>query len=106
MTLAVARRRFWSKPAARMPSTSPAVSPTYVKTAISGTGFYAPPSVISNDELVASFNAYVEADNRANAEAIARGERAALDPSSSEFILKASGIRRRHVVDRVGILDP
>jgi beta-ketodecanoyl-[acyl-carrier-protein] synthase len=74
--------------------------------AISGTGFHAPPDVISNDELVASFNAYVEAENRANAGAIVRGERAALEPSSAEFILKASGIRRRHVVDRVGILDP
>jgi beta-ketodecanoyl-[acyl-carrier-protein] synthase len=74
--------------------------------AITGTGIYAPPSVISNDELAAAFNAYVEHHNRENADAIARGERARLEPSSAEFIFKASGIRRRHVTDRAGILDP
>ncbi len=74
--------------------------------AITGTGVYAPPSVISNDELAASFNAYVEATNLANADAIARGERPRLEPSSAEFIYKASGIKRRHVTDRAGILDP
>jgi beta-ketodecanoyl-[acyl-carrier-protein] synthase len=74
--------------------------------AIAGTGLYAPPDVISNDELVAAFNAYVEAENEKNAAAIARGEAAPLEPSSSEFIAKASGILRRHVVDRHGILDP
>jgi beta-ketodecanoyl-[acyl-carrier-protein] synthase len=74
--------------------------------AISGTGLYAPPDVISNDELVAAFNAYVEAENRRNEAAIARGEVTALEPSSAEFVQKASGILRRHVVDRKGILDP
>jgi beta-ketodecanoyl-[acyl-carrier-protein] synthase len=76
------------------------------KAAITGTGIFAPPSIISNDELAASFNAYVEQSNLANADAIARGERARLEPSSAEFIYKASGIRRRHVTDRAGILDP
>jgi beta-ketodecanoyl-[acyl-carrier-protein] synthase len=74
--------------------------------AITGTGLFAPPDVISNDELVAAFNAYVAATNLAFADAIARGERAALEPSSADFIFKASGIGRRHVVDRTGILDP
>jgi beta-ketodecanoyl-[acyl-carrier-protein] synthase len=74
--------------------------------AITGTGLYAPPDVISNDELVAAFNAYVEQSNAANAAAIARGDRPALEPSSAEFIFKASGIARRHVTDRKGILDP
>src|SRR5947209_12971167 len=74
--------------------------------AITGTGLYAPPDVISNDELVASFNAYVVAFNATNADAIGRGERAALEGSSADFIFKASGIARRHVVDRAGILDP
>ncbi len=73
---------------------------------ISGTGLYAPPEVISNDELVAAFNAWVDAENDAHAEAIARGERMALERSSAEFVESASGIRRRHVVDRKGILDP
>lgn len=74
--------------------------------AITGTGFYAPPGVISNDELVASFNAYVAMFNAENEGAIARGERVRLEPSSAEFIFKASGIARRHVIDRSGILDP
>ena len=82
------------------------VSAQYSKVAISGTGLHAPPDVISNDELVGAFNAYVDADNEANAAAIARGERALLQRSSAEFVFNASGIRRRHVVDRTGILDP
>jgi beta-ketodecanoyl-[acyl-carrier-protein] synthase len=73
---------------------------------ITGTGLYTPPHSITNDELVASFNAYVAAHNRRNAEAIARGELAALEESSSAFVVKASGIERRYVVDREGILDP
>jgi beta-ketodecanoyl-[acyl-carrier-protein] synthase len=73
---------------------------------ISGTGLHAPAEVVSNDELVAAFNAWVEAENAANADAIARGERPKLETSSAEFIESASGIRRRHVVDRKGILDP
>ena len=74
--------------------------------AITGTGLYAPPDVISNDELVAAFNAYVAMSNAERSDAIARGECAALEPSSAEFIFKASGIARRHVTDRKGILDP
>jgi len=74
--------------------------------AITGTGTYAPSGIISNDELVASFNAYVAAFNADNAAAIARGEVKALDASSAEFVLKASGIRRRHATDREGVLDP
>lgn len=73
---------------------------------ISGSGLYTPPETISNDELVAAFNEYVRRENLRNAADIAAGRRAALTESSSEFIVKASGIRSRHVVDRSGILDP
>ena len=73
--------------------------------AITGTGLYTPGLSISNDELVASYNAYVQRYNAEHAEAIAAGSLVALAPSSSEFIVKASGIRARHVVDRDGILD-
>lgn len=75
------------------------------KVVISGTGLYTPPNSISNEELVASFNAYVEKFNGENAEAIARGEVAPLAPSSTEFIEKASGIKSRYVVNKSGILD-
>lgn len=73
--------------------------------AITGTGLYTPPLSISNDELVACYNAYVDRYNHDNGAAIAEGRLAALQASSSEFIFKASGIRSRHVVDRDGILD-
>ncbi len=74
--------------------------------AITGTGLFTPPQSISNDELVAAFNAYVEAENAKNADAIARGEKKALEPSSADFITSASGIGRRYVMDRTGVLDP
>ncbi len=73
---------------------------------ISGSGLQVPPEVISNDELVVAFNRYVERYNALHAAAIAAGERPALSPSSSEFIVKASGIQNRHVVDKAGLLDP
>ncbi|WP_323753793.1 beta-ketoacyl-ACP synthase III [Marinobacter sp.] len=77
-----------------------------IKAVISGTGLYTPPATIENDELVEAFNQYVDLYNTEHAEEIARGELTALQPSSSAFIEKASGIKRRHVIDREGILDP
>jgi beta-ketodecanoyl-[acyl-carrier-protein] synthase len=73
---------------------------------ISGTGLYTPGESISNDELVASFNRFVDRYNADNAEAIARGDASALQHSSTEFIVKASGIEARYVMDKQGILDP
>ncbi|MDO9623168.1 MAG: beta-ketoacyl-ACP synthase III [Pseudomonas sp.] len=73
---------------------------------ISGTGLYTPANSISNDELVESFNAYVQQFNAANASAIASGEVEALTESSSAFIERASGIKSRFVIDKDGILDP
>lgn len=72
---------------------------------LSGTGLYLPDDVISNDELVASFNAYVDKFNQENNVAIEKGDVDALSYSSSEFIKKASGIDSRHVIDKKGILD-
>src|SRR5207244_3681121 len=74
--------------------------------AITGTGLFTPPHAISNDELVAAFNAYVAAENAKNVDRIASGEKKALEGSSAEFIVNASGIRRRYAMDRTGILDP
>jgi beta-ketodecanoyl-[acyl-carrier-protein] synthase len=73
---------------------------------ISATGLYTPPDSISNEELVASFNSYVATHNAEHAAAIAAGEREALEPSSVEFIEKASGIKARHVIAKAPILDP
>jgi beta-ketodecanoyl-[acyl-carrier-protein] synthase len=73
---------------------------------IAATGLYTPPNSLSNEELVATFNAYVGRFNAANSEAIAAGEVSALVPSSAEFIEKASGIKSRFVVDKTGLVDP
>lgn len=73
---------------------------------ISGTGLFTPPFSISNEELVACFNAYAERFNSDNASAIAAGERTALELSSVAFIEKASGIKARFVMEKDGILDP
>jgi len=73
---------------------------------ISGTGLWVAPEVISNEELVVAFNAYSKRFNEENAAAIAAGEIGAVPESSAEFIEKASGIKRRYVVDKAGVLDP
>ena len=73
---------------------------------ISATGLFTPPESISNEELVESFNRFVDAHNSANAEAIASGTVEALQPSSVEFIEKASGIKSRYVMSKAPILDP
>lgn len=73
---------------------------------ITGTGLYTPEHAIDNAALVASFNAWVDAENARHADTIARGERDPLAHSSSEFIVKASGIHSRYVLDADGILDP
>ena len=72
---------------------------------ISSTGLFTPADSISNVELVDSFNAYVAQHNAQYAAAIAAGSMAALQPSSVEFIEKASGIKARKVLSKASILD-
>lgn len=73
---------------------------------ISATGLYTPKDSISNEELVASYNTYVARFNAEHAADIEAGVVDALQPSSAEFIEKASGIKARHVVSKAPILDP
>ncbi len=75
------------------------------KVVISGTGLFTPSQSISNEELVASYNAYVEQYNAENAAAIEAGTVEPLAASSTEFIEKASGIKSRFVINKSGILD-
>ncbi len=77
-----------------------------MKTYITGTGLYIPPYSISNEELVESFNQYVDNYNSQYASEIEAGTREALQPSSAEFIEKVSGIKSRYVMEKSGILDP
>jgi len=67
---------------------------------ISSTGLFTPSDIITNEELVASFNAYADLYNTANPDA------EPLTHSSVEFVEKASGIKSRHVMDKRAILDP
>ena len=73
---------------------------------IAATGLFTPEQSISNEELVAAYNAYAERFNAEHAAEIQEGDVAALTPSSVEFIEKASGIKSRFVLDKAGVLDP
>ena len=74
--------------------------------AITGTGVFTPENTISNAELVKSFNAYADKFNLEHAGQIESGDFAPQSHSSEEFIVKASGIHSRYVIDKDGILDP
>ncbi|MBU3916369.1 beta-ketoacyl-ACP synthase III [bacterium] len=76
------------------------------KIVISGTGLYTPPYSLSNQELVESFNKYVQIFNKEHAAEIKAGTIEPLGESGAEFIEKASGIKSRYVLDKKGILDP
>jgi len=72
---------------------------------ISGSGIWTPPYVITNDELVESYNAYAERFNSEHAQDIAADKIREKPLSSVRFIEKTSGIKERHVYTREGILD-
>jgi beta-ketodecanoyl-[acyl-carrier-protein] synthase len=74
--------------------------------AITGSGVFTPELSVSNAELVAAFNAYADTWNAEHAEPISAGTIAPMEHSSEDFILKASGIERRYVLDKSGVLDP
>lgn len=74
--------------------------------AITGTGVFTPPHSISNDELVQAYNAHADLWNAQHAGEIAAGRCDAKSHSSSEFIFAASGIERRYVMEKDGVLDP
>ena len=58
---------------------------------ITGTGFWIPDNgLTTNDEVVSSYNTYVDNFNLENSEAISAGSLEAMSHSSSEFIEKAS----------------
>jgi beta-ketodecanoyl-[acyl-carrier-protein] synthase len=75
-------------------------------TSITGYGVWHPETSLDNVELCTAFNEFVRRDNAKHAEAIAAGTREALRESSPEFIVKASGIERRYVQDKTGLVDP
>jgi beta-ketodecanoyl-[acyl-carrier-protein] synthase len=74
--------------------------------AITGTGIFAPEHVLTNDELVEAYNVYVSRQNIINETKILAGHVRPLKPMFSHYITKSSGIERRFVVNKSGILDP
>ena len=65
-----------------------------------------PPTVLDNVELCTAFNEFVRRDNELHADEICAGTREALRESSSEFIVRVSGIVQRYVEDKTGLIDP
>ena len=75
------------------------------KVQISGTGLFTPTESITNEELVLSYNKYVDEFNESNKVDIETGKINSLEKSSAEFIEKASGVKSRYVQNKSGILD-
>ncbi len=73
---------------------------------ISGTGLWVPPDRISNAELVASLSAATERWNLEHKAEIEAGTCEARDLPNERFIVKASGVENRYVIDKQGVLDP
>ncbi len=72
---------------------------------ISGTGLFTPEHIVTNEELVASYNQWVKQYNKKHAAEIEKGALEAKPESSVEFIVKASGIQQRFAYVKKGILD-
>ena len=72
---------------------------------ISGSGIWLPEFVLTNEELVESYNQHADRYNEENTELIQRGEVKPKTHSSAEFIEKASGIKRRYIYQKKGVLD-
>ncbi len=77
-----------------------------VEVAITGSGLWAPADTISNEELVASLTIASTRFNERHAAEIEAGTVTGRPMPDGEFIVKASGIRSRHVMDKAGVLDP
>jgi len=72
---------------------------------ISGVGLWKPAEEVTNEELVAAYNAYATRFNEVYAAAIAAGTEAEKPLSSAEFIQKASGLKQRYTYCKAGICD-
>ena len=73
---------------------------------IIGTGLWYPDELTTNKEVVDSYNTYVDNFNKENASLIESESIKAKAHSSEEFILKASGIKTRRLIDKKNSLDP
>jgi beta-ketodecanoyl-[acyl-carrier-protein] synthase len=72
---------------------------------ITGTGLFTPPDSVTNAELVESLGAANEKWNAEHDAQIQSGDLEERDMPSEKFILRASGIGHRFVMDKKGVLD-
>ena len=79
---------------------------TFPSVSITGTGLFTPSESISNAELCASLAASVEKWNAEHADEVAAGTLVKRSVPDEEFIVKASGIESRYVMEKTGVLDP
>ncbi len=75
------------------------------KIVISGSGLFVPDEAIANQELVDSFNSFVESENEKFAEEIELELMRQLEKTSALYIERASGIKNRYVVNKNSILN-
>ena len=73
---------------------------------ISGTGLWFPGHRVTNAELVASLTQATERWNLEHKAEIEAGTVEERDLPSERFIVKASGVENRYVIDKDGVLDP
>lgn len=73
---------------------------------LSGTGMNIPIDSITTDEIVAAHNTYAENYNHTFQTDIASGIKKKIEKSCANFVFNQSGIRKRHVINKTGILNP
>jgi len=73
---------------------------------ITGTGLFTPKDSITNEELVSSLSKANEKWNAVHSDEIASGDLEERVMPSERFIVKASGVGHRYVMDKTGVLDP
>ena len=78
----------------------------YADIIISGTGVFNTFENLLPSDVIYRHKLYADIYNSTNKSDISQGNKVALELSSEEFIYKASGIKNRYVMDKIGILDP
>jgi beta-ketodecanoyl-[acyl-carrier-protein] synthase len=73
---------------------------------LSGTGYFVPEDSVSTEEIVQAFNQHIQEKNRNSGLPLGEDFEKRLEHSCPEFIVKASGIKNRRVIDKKGILNP
>lgn len=72
---------------------------------ITGSGQYTPENVVTNEQIVNTYNKYIQAVNAENRHNDQAGSAVEIEATSEEFIRIATGIEKRNVIDDSGILN-